>query len=229
MKKNRGLWGVLLFVCCFSASMKAELGTTHWWGSYTFNQRLNEQWGLSAKIGCRYYNFETNEYRPDFSPQVQFAPGGHLKYQLGTRFFSWNTARYDGVMEYRPWLGLAYTHTKSGSLSLSHLARWEHRFWGAEDLDYSTRLRYRFKLGTALYEHGDKQWQIALAPEMFWVFGAYDEATYTATRWGIPLSYRYNKHFLFELAPFLQTKHEGISTLLDDQFCVIQFNLKTFL
>lgn len=223
--------GLVLFslLCCFSASVRAELSTTQWWGTYTYNQTLNEEWRISARLGLRYYSFDQQFYRPDFCPHVQFSPGARLKYLGGARFLHWNTSSRDGVLEFRPWLGALYTHTLPDPLSFSHLARWEHRFWGSRISDYSSRLRYRLKFGATLYKKEEKSLQLAFAPEMFWALGAYDQAIYTNTRWGMPVAYRPSKKFVFEVAPFLQTNHNGLTTLLDDRFWVLQFNVKTFL
>ncbi len=220
---------VLCFLfCCFMTVLKAEVTTTNWWAAYTYNKKINEEWQLSARLGLRYYSFDKGYYRPDFCPHVQYTPEGNFKFMLGARLLDWNTDKYD-LREYRPWIGTSYSHAMFQPLTVSHTIRWEHRFWEDGVVDYNNRLRYRIKLGTTLYKKEEKRLQMAFSPEMFWVFGAYDQATYSITRWGFPLTYRYSKKWQFDISPFLQTNHNGIATMLDDRFWVLQFNIKTFL
>lgn len=90
-------------------------------------------------------------------------------------------------------------------------------------------MRYKFKIGTTLFERKEHSLKVAFAPELFWSFNDWENNGYKNTRWGLPVSYRCNEKLVMEVVPFLQTNHNGVLSILDDKFGVIQLNLKTFL
>lgn len=212
-----------------SLTATAQLGDTHWWGNYTYNQSVKQHWQLSSRLEMRYLDFENNFYRAGISPKLQYQGQKNLKYIIGSRFFLYNTETKDGAVEYRPWIGLSYGKPTLQNMYTSHQVRWEHRLYGEGGSAYESRIRYKFKIGTTLYERNERSLKVAFAPELFWSFNDWDEGSYKNTRWGIPVSYRYSEKLVMEVVPFLQTNHDGFLSVLDDRFGVIQLNLKTFL
>lgn len=229
MRTKRLKYLAFLLAVTISTSISAQLKNTQWWGNYTYNQSVKEHWQLSARLEIRYLNIGRNFYRSGISPKIQYQTKNNFKYTLGSRFFYYDTEDRDGIMEYRPWLGIHYSSARSQAISLSHQVKWEHRLWGQGISIYESRIRYRFKVGTTLYNKDDRKLKIAFSPELFWSFGEWDQVTYKNTRWGIPVSYQYNSKLVMEIVPFLQTNHNSMLSILDDNFGVIQLNLKTFL
>lgn len=219
----------LTILIAYSTLANAQLDKTQWWGNYTYNQSVKEHWQLSARLEMRYYNIDANLYRAGISPQVQYQSKKNFKYSLGSRFFYYDTESRDGITEYRPWLGLSYSKSSDKPLNLSHQIKWEHRLFGQGTSAYESRMRYKFKIGTTLFERKEHSLKVAFAPELFWSFNDWENNGYKNTRWGLPVSYRCNEKLVMEVVPFLQTNHNGVLSILDDKFGVIQLNLKTFL
>jgi len=219
----------LLSILLHSSHTIAQSKDLQWWGNYTYHQTLHEQWQVSMRIENRYLELDKNDFRAGISPKVVYDTQQDFEYIVGSRFFYYDTASKDGVMEYRPWLGLKYAQPSPSSLSLSHQVRWEHRIYNNET-SYESRMRYKFKVGTTLFKAGKQALKVAFSPELFWSLGVFDDATYKNTRWGFPVSYQYNENLVMEVVPFLQTNHDGmLNPLSDESFGVIQLNLKTFL
>lgn len=219
----------LYLTIAVSTQINAQLDDTHWWGNYTYNQSVKQNWQLSTRVEMRYYSLDQNFYRAGISPKVQYQGDNNLRYIIGSRFLRYETESKDGIMEYRPWLGLSYSHPSKRAMFLSQQLRWEHRIFGDASSAYESRIRYKFKVGATLFERQEKSLKIAFAPELFWSFNDWDDGYYKNTRWGVPVSYRYSEKLVMEVVPFLQTNHNGFLSLLDEQFGVIQVNIKTFL
>ncbi|MDA3853471.1 MAG: DUF2490 domain-containing protein [Bacteroidales bacterium] len=217
------------FALALSSQVSAQVKDLQWWGNYTYNHTINDQWQVSSRLEMRYIDLSENFYRTGISPSAHYQPKPNLKYLAGCRFFYYATASRDGVMEYRPWLGLKYAKSSPPILSLSHQLLWEQRIISTSNSTYESRLRYKFKVGTTLFKNKDHSLKIAFAPELFWSFGVFNDVSYKNTRWGFPVSYQYSEKIVMEVVPFLQTNHNGMLRLLDDRFGVIQLNVKTFL
>lgn len=218
-----------LFIVNYCTLTTAQIDETQWWGNYTYHQNINDQWQVSTRLEMRYISLKENFYRTGLSPKVQYKSPYHLKYIIGSRFFYYDTDSRNGVIEYRPWLGLKYSHPSVQRISLTHQVKWEHRIFGDNTSTYESRLRYKLQVAKTLFKNDDKFLKIGFAPELFWSFGALNDGVYKNTRWGFPVSYQYNEKLVMEIVPFMQTNYDSMLNLLNDGFGVIQLNLKTFL
>ena len=220
---------IFSFILTLNALAVAQNTPTQWWGNYTYNYDISEQWQFSTRLEMRYTSLADKYYRSGIGPAVKYKANHKLKYIAGCRLFYYDTDSKSGVWEYRPWLGIKYAHPSSNALSISHKALWEHRIYGHNVASYQSRLRYKFKISSTLIEHNDRTLKVAFAPELFCSLGPFDTFIYKNTRWGIPISYQWNQNMLMEVVPFIQTNHNGIFGEIDEHFGVIQLNLKTFL
>lgn len=214
-----------LFLLC--TSHFAGASNNQIWFNYTLDKEVVDSWHTSLRVEMRYFDVAEGLFRAGASPAIQYKADNGFSYNLGARFFYYDTESQQDEFEYRPWLGLDYKKSFDIPLDFSQSLKWEHRLYGRSDREYESRLRYKFKFAASMLASNNLQ--IGFSPEIFCSLGQFDSATFNATRWAVPVTYKPNAKIVLEFVPFVQTNHASLLSEIDDSFGVLQFNFKTFL
>lgn len=211
-----------LILLCILFIANNSNGENHYWLTYTKQVNLSDTWQWNTRLGVRHYDTKQDNIRWGASPSLQ-GKFNKINWMLASRFFYYKESLNSNYIETRPWLGIAYKH----STQLSQQVKWEHRMYNNEKTNIS-RIRYRFKWQTTLLKKRNKTIQIGFSPEAFWSIEQSQNAEPNAIRWIIPLTYKTQKHWQVQLAPFLQTNGFDFNTNTEDYLLAFRLNIKSF-
>lgn len=91
-----------------------------------------------------------------------------------------------------------------------------------------SRIRYGFKWNTTLFSQGGNALKLGFTPEAFWCVEQAQKAEPSAIRWIVPLTYKTNKNWQVQFAPFLQTNGFDFNMSSEDYVLALRFNIKSF-
>lgn len=213
-----------VLLACLPIFAKKEVKFQLWEDNF-HTISLNEKYSITNRIGLRIYDFERPSHRLEYRPNVNYLWQNKHKIKAGVGLFYYKTESKYKAMEYRPWLGFSTDNKLGDNAILSHNLRWENR-WYSKYAPFESRFRYQLKLGTKVYDKGEKEVKIALAPEFFYSVGSFEEFSYKSTRFAVSTSYKHSQRLSFEALPMLLASHNNNIAHFDDHYWVVQLKLK---
>lgn len=153
---------------------------------------------------------------------------GLLKYRLGTAFF-YSQDNYTDNFELRPWGGLQL-NLPLRFLRFNNFLRFENRFIDEDfrvwDSTPTGRLRYRFGVGSTLYENHQSKIALKISPEMFINLGNYNMFYYNELRLVGSLNIDLNKKWAAGVNIIHKQIQENYFSLDQNYVNILQFTLK---
>ena len=213
----RYILGVLLLL--MSVNGMAE---NHYWLTYTKQGQIGNNWQWNTRLGMRHYSPIQADVRYGLSPSIS-GRYNKISWMLATRFFYYDQKASEDYIETRPWLGLSYKH----SPMFSQNVKWEHRTFN-NDMFSTNRVRYSLKWNIKLLNQGNKTLKFGFTPEALWDLNLESGERLNAIRWIVPITYKTDKNWQLQLAPFVQTDGFDMAMNEEEYLWVLRLNINTF-